>query len=70
MVSPLGVIMEEDRILAKTLIGLRNIAWAAANIDKTSKHAKFLYTALQMAIESPDSIDIVRLALLMSPQDI
>ena len=62
--------MEADRVLAKTLIGLRNIAWAAYITDKPSKHAKFMYTMLALAVKDPEHISIIRLALLMSPMDI
>jgi energy-converting hydrogenase Eha subunit H len=53
-----------------TLLGLRNIAWAAAKQDKTSKHAKFLYTLLALAIESKTSVSVIRQALLMSRMNI
>ena len=62
--------MEVDRVLAKTLIGLRNIAWAAAVTDKPSKHAKFMYTMLALAVEDPEHISVMRLALRMAPMNI
>ena len=62
--------MENDRILAKTLIGLRNIAWAAASQDKASAHAKFLYTMLQLAVENTGAVDIMRMALRLSKHNV
>lgn len=59
--------MESDRILAKTLIGLRNIAWAAAATQHDNKNANFLKTATTLLIEDVDHLPVVRLALRMSP---
>ena len=42
--------MEESRILAKTLIGLRNIAWAACMVDKRNQKAAFMLTILNLAV--------------------
>ena len=62
--------MERDRVLAKTLIGLRNIAWAAGRRNKTNVKAKFIATIASLLITDPENVNVISLAIDTSVLDI
>ena len=62
--------MEKNLELAKTLIGLRNIAWAANRNDHLNITAHYIHSTIELLLATPDNVETVKKIIVVSSNNV